>query len=192
MKHLRFLPLAAALLLALLALPALAEGPGPHLRLKPGQALIGRFIHEHPVKGFDQPMRTEGRFLLSPGKQIVWAIEKPMATTTTLSNGRLVQSVGNLALLEITSEQMPFLSEVEGQILAALSGDWKKLEKDFIVARKAEGEKWVVAITPRERKGAARPFQKIVARGGAFVEGADILLKDAVDHVVFLDQRLIR
>lgn len=170
---------------------ALAAEAGPHLILSPGQRLMGRFVHEHPVAGFAQPIRTEGHFIVAPNDQIVWAIEKPMATTTTISpSSGLVQSVGNFPLLKLTPQQMPFLAEVEAKLLLALRGDWKKLESDYRVARQGDAQKWTITLTPKAQDGTPKPFQKIVARGGAFVDSADIVLRTVTDRVVFSDQAI--
>ncbi len=181
----------AALALGLaLALPALAAEVGPRLNLKSGQILTGRFTHDHPVQGFDAPFRTEGTFTLAPENGIVWAIERPMKTRTTIANGTLTQSVGQVALFKVTAAQQPVLADIEKKLLYALSGDWKKLEKDYIVTRSGDAQSWSATITPRETAGAPMPFQKIVARGGRFVDSAEVHLRSAVDRVTFSDQRI--
>lgn len=170
--------------------PALAAEAGPHLNLKPGHVLTGRFTYEHPVQGLDQPLRSEGSFSIAPQERMIWAIEKPMATTTTITNGELVQTIGNFAVLKMTPKQMPFLSDVEDKLVRALNGDWQELEKEYILHRTGNEAAWSLTIKPRENDGNRKPFQKIIARGGRFVDSAEIYLRNAVDKVVFTDHLL--
>lgn len=170
---------------------ASAANGGPHLGLVKGKTLSGRFVHEHPIQGFDKPMRTEGRFSIAPGSKMLWVIEKPMQTTTTVSQGTLVQSVGEFPLLKLTPQQMPFLADVEDKLLAGLNGKWSEVEKDYIVSRKAIERGWVVILIPKPTGTGGQPFQKIVARGDAFPEKVEIILKDGTtDTVQFSNQRL--
>ncbi len=167
---------------------AAGEASGPQLGLKTGTTLTGRFVHEHPVQGFDQPLRSEGTFLLSPGKQMKWAIEKPMATTTLVDSNGLTQSVGNFVLLKMTPQQMPFLAIAQEEIIAGLNGDWKKLEKDFAVKRTSTKSGWQVVLTPRAEVQA--PFQRLTATGSRYVDRVVVEMKTATDTIVFSDQKL--
>ena len=167
---------------------AQASASGPQLNLKAGQSLTGRFVHEHPVQGFDKPMLTEGAFALVPSKQMQWMIQKPMATTTVIDAGGLTQRVGTFVLLKMTPQQMPFLADVQDKLLWALNGEWKKLEKDFVVKRSAKGSGWQVALTPRNL--ASAPFQRLVATGGRFVDKVSIEMRQSTDTIVFTEQAI--
>ncbi len=168
------------------SMPAVADG-GPRITLKENQSLTGRFVHEHPVQGFDEPLRSEGRFSVSGKDKIVWTIEKPMATTTTLTPEGLTQSVGSFALLKLNRQKMPFLSEVQKNLLWALAGNWEKLKSDFtITSASMPNHRWTVTFVPKDKAGTKKPFQKIVAQGARFVENVEILLHNGVtDHVSF-------
>lgn len=166
--------------------PVLAKA-GPHITFKENQRLTGRFVHNHPVQGFDVPLRSEGRFSVLGKDKIIWAIEKPMATTTTLTPEGLTQRVGQFALLNLTCQQMPFLSDIHKNLLWALAGHWEKLKDDFTVTSvETPAHRWMVTLVPKEKAGTRQPFQKIVAQGSHFVESAEILLQNGVtDHVSF-------
>lgn len=181
------------LVLLLMLLPCFAvraDEIGPRLNLKNGNVLTGRFVHEHPVQGFDKPMRSEGSFLLSASGPMKWNIEKPMATTTSVDESGLTQSVGDFVLLKMSPQQMPFLTGVRTMLLAALKGDWKKLEKDFIIVRKALKGGWQISLIPRVAGGA--PFRRLVATGDKFVERVSIEMRTVTDTIVFSDQSLSR
>lgn len=169
--------------------PCLAVGPS--ISLKDDQILHGRFVHEHPTEGFDRPLRSEGQFSVTAKDKIVWAIEKPMATTTTITSEGLTQSVGTYPLLRLTHAQMPFLAHVQQSLMWALSGQWDKLKKDYIVQIKGDDSRWEVTIKPKEGSPVPKPFQSMTAQGGKYVEKANILLRNGVsDHVTFSDIRI--
>lgn len=192
-RYIRLLTWLLALCIALAGGAALAAEAGPRLGLTPGRTLTGRFVHEHPVPGFDKPMRTEGRFILAPGQKMVWEIEKPMMTTTTVIKGEMVQSVGDFPLLRLTPAQIPFLAEAEEKLMLGLNGDWEKLEKDFSVTRKGNDKAWTVTLSPRPAPGKALPFQKIVTTGGRFPDKAVVYLANGTaDTFVFTNVALSR
>lgn len=186
MTYRPFLPLLFLCLFLLTGGSARAGEAGPHLELKAGMALTGRFVHEHPVQGFDKPLASEGTFLLAPAQAMRWQIEKPMATTTLVDASGLRQSIGNFVLIKMTPTQMPFLSEVQAQLIAALNGDWKKVEKDFIVKRSGSASAWTVTLVPRVAGRA--PFLRLVATGGRFVDRVRIDMRQGSDTIVFSGQ----
>jgi len=161
---------------------------GPKIKLKAGQTLRGSFVHEHLVKGFDAPLRTSGTYTITPGDMITWEIEKPMATSTMITSKGLSQTIGNLPLLQIKPAQVPFLADLEKNLLWALDGEWDKLKPDFTITTKGTDQAWEVTITPKPKANAPKPFQKIVAHGGQYVEAADFVTQSgATDHVTFSD-----
>lgn len=162
------------------------EALGPKINLKANQTFMGHFVHEHPVQGFEGPMRSEGHFTVDGNDKIVWAIEKPMMTTTTITNEGLTQSVGNFTLLRVSADKMPFLAEMQKNLLWALSGKWDKLRKDFTITQSGTNDAWEVTITPKEQEGVRKPFQKLIAKGKTYVEKAEIVLPSGtVDHLTF-------
>ena len=187
-----FLGFVVCALALLTASPVLAAsgGLGPQIDLKPHQTFTGRFVHQHPVDGFDAPLRSEGRFEVDGKNKIVWAIEKPMMTTTTITDDGLTQGVGGYTLLKISNDKMPFLAELQRDLLWALSGKWSKLEKDFTITQSGTSGAWTVTVTPKETGTATRkPFRQLIAKGSRYVEQAEIVLPSGVtDHLTFSGQ----
>lgn len=173
---------------------AFAEPLGPNINLKPHQSLTGAFTHEHPVEGFKEPVRTQGRFTVDGDDRIVWAIEKPMMTTTTITNAGLTQSVGQYPILTVPTEKMPFLAQVQQNLLWALSGKWDRLKQDFTIQQTGSKENWQVTFVPKDapETGTRKPFKKLVANGaGPFVEDVEIVLPSGViDRLRFSEQKI--
>jgi hypothetical protein len=172
--------------------PWLAQAAGPNEALQPGQVLRGRFVQERHLQGFTAPLKTEGHFLLAPGKGLIWRAETPFAVTTVISAAGLVQEVNGTQTMRLPASRLPFLARLYDMLGGALAGDWRGLEGDFVVTRSGGDQAWTVALTPRKAADAmTMPFAAITARGGRFVDGVKMAKPDGdSDDLAFLDQTL--
>lgn len=173
-----------AFALALVISPALAADPPS---LKPGELLRGRFVQERFLTGFDKPVRSEGAFVLAPGKGLLWQGETPFALTTAITPAGIVQSVGGKETMRLSAAKVPFLARMYDMMGGAMAGDWRALEGEFTVTR-ADNQ---VVLTPRRPDPTAQPIRSITARIGRFVESVDVVRPDGDhDHLTFRDQTL--
>jgi len=184
--------LPAALLLMLLAVvtarPAPAADP---VRLAEGQLLRGRFVQERVLKGFNAPLKSEGRFLLAPGRGLIWRVEKPFAITTVMNPGGLMQEVRGTETMRLPAAKLPFMSRMYAMLGGALTGDWKALDGVFTVAHESGASGWSLLLTPLKADDPAMPIRRIDVRGNRFVETVDIVKPDGdSDRLTFLDQAL--
>ncbi|MDD5586110.1 MAG: hypothetical protein PHY92_04020 [Alphaproteobacteria bacterium] len=164
---------------------------GPSRQLANGEILRGRFSAEHPVKGFAKPMQSAGRFVVAPGRGLIWAVEKPMAMTFIFTDAGMVQTIGDMPLLQQSSQKMPFLAHVTGLLAAALGGDWKTLEPDFAITRSGSPKRWRVKMVPRPTCPISMPFRALSATGNSYVEQAEVLRPDGLsDTFVFRDHSI--
>ncbi len=179
-------------LLALLCLfPLATQAAGPNGVLETGQVLRGRFVQQRHLKGFSAPLRSEGRFVLAPGKGLIWRAETPFAVTTVITAAGLVQNVGETETIRLPSARLPFLARLYDMLGGALAGDWRALAGDFEVTRSGDDEAWRVVLSPRRRDDAGIPFRSIIAKGARYVETVDIAKADGdSEDLAFLDQAL--
>jgi hypothetical protein len=172
-----------------LILAALAGLPVRAGAVTAGQVLRGRFVQERHLRGFDAPLRTEGRFVLAPGRGLIWQAETPFAVTTVITAAGLVQDVDGSETMRLPAARLPFLSRLYGMLSGALSGDWGGLEPDFVVVRSGDAGHWRAELTPRAAD--AVPFSGIVVSGGRFVDQVRIDKPNGDwEGLVFLDQVL--
>lgn len=177
------------LVLALLALmaaafPALAETA----LLKDGDVLRGRFVQERHLKGFSQPIRSEGTFVVVPGRGLIWRTEAPFPVTTVVTQAGLVQSVEGTETTRLAAARLPFLSRLYDMMAGALAGDWRALEEIFALTRKPGA----VQLSPKSPDDPlAQQIAAISARLGHFVEEVEIAKPGGDrDRLVFTDQAL--
>lgn len=178
--------LAFALFMALLQVGA-AAAP----RIAEGEVLRGRFVQERHLKGFAAPLRSEGTFMLAPGRGLIWKTEKPFAITTVITAAGLVQEVNGNQTLHMPAAKLPFLSRLYQMLGGALAGDWRALEDDFILAREGDEENWRLGLTPRKTDVMTMPFRSIAVAGTRFVNEVTLTKPDGdFDRLTFLDQVL--
>lgn len=173
-------------------LPLAARAAGPERGLAPGAVLRGGFVQERHLKGFKAPLRSDGHFVLMPGRGLIWRVEKPFAITTVITAAGLVQQVGGNETLRLAAARLPFLSHLYDMLGGALGGDWHALESDFIVERSGNAAHWQVHLTPRKTDDTlAMPFSAIAATGARFVETVEMTKPDGdADVLSFVDQVL--
>lgn len=169
-----------------------ASAAGPDRHIAPGEVLRGGFVQERHLKGFNAPLRSDGHFVLVPGRGLIWRVEKPFAITTVITSAGLVQQVGGSETMRLAAARLPFLSHLYNMLGGALGGDWHALETDFLVERSGDPAHWQVRLTPRKADDTlAMPFAAIVAEGGRFVETVEMTKPDGdADVLRFVDQVL--
>ncbi|MGH6883005.1 LolA family protein [Hypericibacter sp.] len=167
---------------------AVAEGP-TSVRLSEGQVLRGQFVQERHLQGFDNPLRSEGRFVLAPGHGLIWQTEKPFAITTVITAAGLAQEVNGNQTLKLEASKLPFLDQLYDMLSGALTGDWAKLEAGFTVTRSGDDQLWQVALKPRKADDPGMPFTGIDATGSQFIDELMLTKPDGdFDKLSFHDQ----
>lgn len=183
----------ALFLLTCLMTVSAAWAAGPSQTLEVGQVLRGRFVQERHLKGFNAPLRTEGHFVLAPGRGLIWQAETPFAVTTIITAAGLVQTVGGAETMHLPSARLPFLSRLYDMLSGVLGGDWRAIETDFATTRSGGAQNWKMEMIPRQAPDQiAMPFRSMTATGGRFLDEV-ILAKgdDDFDRLNFLDQTLL-
>lgn len=167
---------------------ALAEGP-ISVRLTEGQVLRGQFVQERHLQGFDNPLRSEGRFVLAPGHGLIWQTEKPFAITTVITAAGLAQEVNGNQTLKLEAAKLPFLNQLYDMLSGALTGDWARLEAGFTVTRGGDDQHWQVALKPRDADDPGMPFTAIDVTGSQFIDELMLTKPDGdFDKLSFHDQ----
>jgi hypothetical protein len=169
---------------------AFAEGP-INARLAEGQVLRGQFVQERHLQGFDNPLRSEGRFVLAPGHGLIWQTEKPFAITTVITAAGLAQQVNGNQTLKLEAAKLPFLNQLYDMLSGALTGDWDRLEAGFTVTRSGGDQHWQVALKPRKADDPGMPFTAIDVIGSQFIDELKLTKPDGdFDKLGFHDQAI--
>lgn len=157
-----------AALFALSAVAAFAADPGP-APVRAGEVLRGRFVQVRQMKGFDRPLRSEGRFTIAPGYGLIWRVDRPFSTVTVITKAGLTQSTGGTRTTDLSARKMPFVAQLYDMIGGVLTGDIGALRKPFAVERETVSGGWRLRLVPK-RADAMMPFREICVRGASTVD----------------------
>lgn len=182
----RVLMVALAFLMPLA--PAIADGIQA---LGPDEFLRGQFVQERVLQGFAAPLRSEGSFVLAPGQGLIWRAEKPFSVTTVMTQAGLGQQSEGETTLNLPASRAPFLAGLYDMLSGALAGDWRGLERDFVIEKSESEGKWILQLTPRHGAASdAMPIVSIEVSGAAFVEHVEIVKQGGdQDNLSFLAQQ---
>ena len=164
----------------------LAMGP----TLAAGQTLHGRFVQARNLKGIASTLKSEGSFVLAPGKGLIWRIEEPIQTITIITPVGIQQIVNGSEVQRIDAAKVPFIAHFYDMLDGALMGDWTAMRHDFAVQTKGDRVAWRTLLTPvRPNDPIAGMLASIVITGGKMVDGVEISRTNGdSERIGFLDQ----
>jgi hypothetical protein len=164
----------------------LAIGPA----LAPGQTLHGRFEQTRSLKGISSTLKSEGTFVLAPGRGLIWRIEDPIQMVTIISPAGIWQIINGSEVQSIDAAKVPFIVHFYNMLDGALVGDWIAMRRDFAVQTKGDRAAWRTVLTPvRPNDPIAGLLASIVITGGKMVDGVEISRSNGdSERIGFLDQ----
>jgi hypothetical protein len=154
------------------------------------QYLGGSFTMDRHLDGFEKPLTSNGDFVLSPARGLVWRTLQPFPGTTILDDHGItrIDDQGNRDELARGDQFRQFVELIS----AVLAGNWQPLEQRFDITRDTtEQGAWQVILTPKDGSNIAQQISKITAAGTDFVEAVR-LEKPTGDHdaITLADQAL--
>jgi len=155
-----------------------------------GHILRGHFQQDRQLAGFSKPLRTEGSFLLVPGKGLIWFGEKPFANTTIITSAGILQLANGQEAMRLPASQLPGLSHLYEVLGAALTGNIDPLRQTFAITESAQAAQWQLVLKPLHPDSPSMSqLKSLTLSGGHFVDAVEIDKGGGdVDHITFLDQ----
>ena len=164
----------------------LAIGPA----LAPGQTLHGRFEQARNLKGIASTLKSDGTFVLAPGRGLIWRIQDPIQTTTVITPAGIRQIINGSEVQRIDAAKVPFIAHFYDMLNGALMGDWTAMRHDFAVQTTGDRGAWRTLLTPlRPTDPIAGMLASITITGGEMVDGVEISRTNGdSERIAFLDQ----
>lgn len=146
-------------------------------QLKDAPVVRGQFTQEKTVKGFKQPLRSSGEFVVAKGLGIVWHVRKPFESSLIVKPDSLQsrRADGSLSM-QMRAEDEPVLRTVNAMLFAVMSADLVQLHHLFEVSGKAQASGWQMRLLPRDPM-LAQWLASIELEGGQFVR--EVRLQEA-------------
>lgn len=184
MKMVQWIRMFALALLALALLPAKAAEPGAQEllaqvrhRVQDAPVVRGEFEQLKTVKGFKQPLRSSGDFIVARGKGIVWHVLKPFESTLVVRPDSL-QSRGSDGKLttQMRAQDEPVLRTVNAMLFAVMSANLAELAQHFEVTGQVAPKGWSLRLVPRDPT-LAQWLSAVDLQGNQFVQ--EVKLQEA-------------
>ena len=158
--------------------------------LAPGQTLHGRFLQERHLQGLASTLKSNGAFVLAPGRGLIWRIENPIQTITVITPLGIRQIINGNEVQHVDAAKVPYIAHFYDMLNGALMGDWTAMRHDFAVKTTGDRGAWRTVLTPlRPDDPIAGMLASIVVTGGKMVDGVDINRTNGDwEHMAFLDQ----
>lgn len=120
-------------------------------RVQDAPVVRGGFEQLKTVKGFKQPLRSGGDFIVARGKGIVWHVQKPFESTLVVRPDSL-QSRGSdgKVTMQMRAQDEPVLRTVNAMLFAVMSANLAELAQHFDVAGRVDGKGWSLHLVPRD------------------------------------------
>lgn len=175
---------AALALCTLVLLPAHAAEPTSQellaqvrQRVQDAPVVRGEFEQLKTVKGFKQPLRSSGDFIVARGKGIVWHVLKPFESTLVVRPDSL-QSRGSDGKLttQMRAQDEPVLRTVNAMLFAVMSANLTELAQHFEVTGQVAAKGWSLRLVPRD-PALAQWLTAVDLQGNQFVQ--EVKLQEA-------------
>lgn len=175
---LRTLVVLLSLLVAVpaLAAPAAADVDLVKQRVAKVGVLRGEFIQEKQVAGFNNPLRSQGRFVLAQDHGVIWTTLKPFPSEVVVTRDRILsrQRDGS-SRVELDGRQQPAMRSVNAIMFALMSGDAQALSAQFTVKVEALTDNgWKMQLTPRSAI-LGKVFSALTLSGDRYVRQVQII-----------------
>lgn len=177
---------AAALCALALSSPQAAESANPAAqallaqvreRVKDAPVVRGGFEQFKTVKGFKQPLRSAGDFVVARGKGIVWHVLRPFESVLVVKPDSL-QSRGSdgKVTMQMRAQDEPVLRTVNAMLFAVMSANLTELAQHFEVTGQVTPKGWALHLVPRDPT-LAQWLTAVDLQGNQFVQ--EVKLQEA-------------
>jgi hypothetical protein len=177
---------AAVALLPSVCFAQLTIGPS----LEQGQTLRGRFVQTRNLKGIASTLKSDGTFVLAPGRGLIWRTEDPIHVNTVITPAGIRQIIDGNEVQRIEAAKVSFIAHFYDMLNGALMGDWTAMRHDFSVETTGNRGAWRTLLTPlRPTDPIAGMLASVIITGGKMVDGVEIRRTNGdSERIAFLDQ----
>ena len=165
----RFMPIAVMLVLAALSFfSGPAKGQSRTTPLIPEVTILrGEFHQVRTLKGFRNPLKSEGRFLVSKANGVIWQNLKPFPSQILISNSGKIVNLSNKNA-DPKNKKVKANAGMNKIMLAVLSGNQNEMAKYFKIDRAETNGVWTIQLQPKG--GMARVFAHIEIKGDQYIK----------------------
>jgi hypothetical protein len=142
-------------------------------RLDKHPQLRADYVQTRRMADVQRPLVARGRMLVWGRDGVIWEVERPFRAAYVLRHDQTIQIAADGRQTVRRAEDDAVSARVGRVLNAVVQGDTKTLEQWFDISVRMEGERWTIALTPRQ--GPMASFLKSMhISGGEFVEAVGL------------------
>lgn len=151
--------------------------------------LRGEFTQTKTMQMFNQPLVSQGYFLLAQEQGLHWQQTQPFAVSLVLIKDKLSQQFADQPAEVIAAQDNPMIFYFSHLFLSLFKGDVDQLGEQFTIEINAKQENWSLLLTPKSAP-LNKVFANISIQGDEFIESI-VLTELAGDssEIVFSEQK---
>ncbi|MER0342114.1 outer membrane lipoprotein carrier protein LolA [Vibrio vulnificus] len=136
----------------------------------------GQFTQQRHLEMFNQPLSSQGQFVLDKSHGLLWQQQTPFPVNLVLTQDKLRQSFAGQAPQVITAEQNPMAFYFSRIFLSVFHGDTSALQRQFELTLHVDDNGWQLDLTPTAAPLNA-VFSKITLRGNEEIDQLELVEK---------------
>ncbi|MDA7746676.1 outer membrane lipoprotein carrier protein LolA [Psychromonas sp.] len=134
------------------------------------KVLRGDFIQSKTLQMFNQPLVSDGTFLLSHQQGLIWNQITPFPVTLVLAKDKLRQQFEDQTPEIIEAKDNPMVFYFSHLFLSLFKGDLSALESQFsMTITESEKETWLLHLSPKESP-LNKVFKQIEIKGNKQIQ----------------------
>ena len=138
-------------------------------QLQQSPIVRGDFAQSRTLAMFEQPLVSEGSFLLERQHGLLWQQNTPFPVNLVLTQDKLRQTFANQPAQVITAKENPMAFYFSKIFLSVFHGDTEQLQSQFDLQFSPQNEHWQLVLTPKEAPLNA-VFKSIVLQGNQDID----------------------
>lgn len=143
-------------------------------QLMTDQLLRGDFSQSKTLQMFDQPLHSNGTFLLSQQQGLVWKQISPFPVTLVLAKDKLAQQFSDQVPEVIEAKDNPMVFYFSHLFLSLFKGDMNTLKVQFKLTLVEVKGHWVLLLKPKSAP-LNKVFSKIEIKGDKQIEELNLV-----------------
>lgn len=138
-------------------------------QLQQSPIVRGDFTQSRTLAMFEQPLVSEGSFLLERQHGLLWQQNTPFPVNLVLTQDKLRQTFANQPAQIITAKENPMAFYFSKIFLSVFHGDTEQLQSQFDLQFSPQNEHWQLVLKPKEAPLNA-VFKSIVLQGNQDID----------------------
>ena len=144
------------------------------LKLTTQKLIRGDFTQSKTLQMFNQPLVSNGSFLLSHQQGLIWKQINPFSVSLVLVKNKLRQQFSGQETEVVEAKDSPMVFYFSHLFLSLFKGDLNSLESQFTMTLSGDEAAWLLHLVPKQAP-LNKVFKYIEIKGKEQIEGLALI-----------------